>query len=129
MKRSESENRAPEPKAVPLEVVEEIPNTAGASKQAGDARHTAKGGWAGSSARFILTLAIAAVADGLEVLFPPFWIPIDLVTVGAFFLLWGFRWEVAVVLLPEVIPGANVFPSWILLALYLGNQGDKSQRS
>ena len=71
--------------------------------------------------RFVLTLLVAAAADGLEVLFPLAWIPIDLATVGLFFLLWGFRWEVALVLLPEIIPGVNVFPSWVLLALYLGN--------
>lgn len=129
MKRPDSESRAPEPKPVPLEVVDEIPNTAGASDRGGETRNSAKAGGIGSGTRFILTLAIAAVADGLEVLFPPFWIPIDLVTVGAFFLLWGFRWEVAVVLVPEIIPGANVFPSWLLLALYLGNQGGRNQRS
>lgn len=79
--------------------------------------------------RFVLTLCVAALADGLEVLFPPAWVPIDLATVGVFFLLWGFRWEVALVLLPELIPGANVFPSWILLAFYLGNQGPKGRPS
>ena len=129
MNRPESENHARVPKDIPLEVVNEIPNASGPSSQSSE-RHPSGGrAWCSSGVRFVLTLAIAAIADGLEVLFPPAWIPIDLATVGAFFLLWGFRWEIALVLIPEIIPGANVFPSWVLLALYLGNQGARNRQS
>ena len=122
-----------DPKVVPLEVVDEIPRAAretadadqepiGSTRAAKEARRQKQ-----HSIRFILTLIVAAIADGLEAMFPFAWIPIDLATVGFFFLLWGFRWEVAVVLIPELIPGVNMFPSWILLALYFGSQNHKSQ--
>ncbi len=109
------------PKVVPLEVVDEIPMTGGRCEgprkaEEGETHRQTQRGW-----RFVLSLIVAAVADGLEVLFPFAWVPIDLATVGVFFLLWGFRWEVALVLIPELIPGVNAFPSWIMLALYLGN--------
>jgi hypothetical protein len=42
---------------------------------------------------------------------------------GGVFLIWGLRWEIAVVLLPELVPGMNVFPSWTLLAMYLEKKG------
>jgi len=79
----------------------------------------------GKSAAFKATasLALAVVADALEVAFPPAWLVIDACTTVAFFLIWGLRWEIAVVLLPELVPGMNVFPSWTLLALYLGRKG------
>lgn len=122
MKPEDSDHsKHPEPKVVPLEVVDEIPKGGGRGDdpqkaEAGE-RHRPTGlGW-----RFVLSLIVAAVADGLEVLFPFAWVPIDLATVGIFFLLWGVRWEVALVLIPELIPGVNVFPSWVMLALYLGN--------
>jgi hypothetical protein len=111
-----------------LEVVDDVPN--GAKTAVPPDRSTEdQRGLTGSPVRFLLGLTVAAVADGLEVLFPLAWIPIDLATVGVFFLLWGFRWEVALVLLPELIPGVNVFPSWVLLALYLGGRGGKGQRA
>jgi hypothetical protein len=68
------------------------------------------------------SLALAVVADSLEAAFPPAWLFIDAVTTVAFFLIWGLRWEIAVVLLPELVPGMNMFPSWTLLAMYLGKK-------
>ena len=112
--------------SVPLEVVDHIPGeipSPGTGDASGSGSQASKPGFFGENLRFIVTLAVAGLADGLEVLFPFAWVPIDLATVGVFFLLWGLRWEVALVLLPELIPGANIFPSWILLALYLGKQG------
>ena len=69
---------------------------------------------------FVLSLGVAAAADGLEVLFPPLWIPLDALAAVLFLALWGLRWEVALVLAPELIPGLNVFPTWVALALYMG---------
>ena len=113
------------PKVVDLEVVDSIPGEhneiGGTGKADAEADPRARG--VASNMRFVVGLALAALADGLEVMFPPLWIPIDLAMVGVFFFLWGFRWEVALILLPELIPGANMFPSWTLLALYLGRQG------
>ncbi|RFC46059.1 MAG: hypothetical protein DVB28_000218 [Verrucomicrobia bacterium] len=123
MKRPDFENNPPPgPKVVPLEVVGEIPRESEASRVPPPASGQASTPGKGGTARFLVTLAVAALADGAEVLFPMAWVPIDLATVGVFFLLWGVRWEVALVLIPELIPGANVFPSWVLLALYLGNK-------
>ncbi len=112
--------KKPEAKEVPLTFVDQIPGE-GTASDASPGSPPSSGG-RGNTMRFVLTLGVAALADGLEVLFPIAWIPIDLVTVGVFFLLWGFRWEVALVLVPELIPGVNVFPSWVLLALYMGQQ-------
>ena len=113
------------PKVVDLEVVDSIPGEPKETDGAGNAREGSvpRATGAASNVRFVIGLAFAALADGLEVMFPPLWVPIDLAMVGVFFFLWGFRWEVALVLLPELIPGANMFPSWTLLALYLGRQG------
>ena len=72
--------------------------------------------------KFILTLAIAGAADGLQLAFPPLWIPIGIVAALSFFALWGLRWEIAIVLLPELAPGIEAFPSWVALALYLGRK-------
>lgn len=72
--------------------------------------------------KFLLSLAIAAVADGMQLLVPPMWIPIDVVAALIFFALWGFRWEVALALVPELTPGVDLFPTWIALAIYLGGR-------
>jgi hypothetical protein len=80
---------------------------------------------AGKSAAFrsMTSLAVGVAADALEVAFPPAWLLIDAVATVSFFLIWGLRWEIAVVLLPEIVPGMNVFPSWTLLAFYLEKKG------
>jgi hypothetical protein len=70
----------------------------------------------------MVSLALALAADSLEAAFPPAWVVIDAFTTVAFFLIWGLRWEIAVVLLPELVPGMNVFPTWTLLAIYLGKK-------
>jgi hypothetical protein len=80
-------------------------------------------GWAGlgksGAFKHGVSLAVALMADGLEMAFPPAWLVVDALATVSFFLIWGLRWEIAVVLLPELIPGMNVFPSWTLLAMYL----------
>ncbi len=81
--------------------------------------------------RFALSILIGIVADALEAPLAgiaPAWILIDALAASAFFALWGFRWEVAIVLIPELIPGLNVFPTWFLLALYLGQQKGTSPK-
>lgn len=89
-----------------------------ASRACGDADGRKTGGaW-----KLLLSLGIAGVADGLQLMFPPFWIPIAIAASIPFFLLWGLRWEIAIVLVPELAPGVEAFPSWIALALYLGRK-------
>ncbi len=65
------------------------------------------------------TLLVAACADALEVAFPLAWVPVDIAVALLLLLIWGRRWEVAVVILPELIPGVSMFPTWTLLAVYL----------
>ncbi len=68
--------------------------------------------------KHILTITVAA-ADGLQVAFPPFWIPITLVTAVIMFAIWGWRWEILVVLVPELAPVIGILPTWTGVALYL----------
>ncbi len=78
-------------------------------------------GWA--SLRFLLTVLVAGAADALEVAFPPLFILFDAVAIFVLLALWGWRWEIAMVLIPEVIPGLDLFPTWTALAFYLGAKG------
>jgi len=72
--------------------------------------------------KFVATVAIAAAADGLQVMFPLVYLPIDVVAALAFVLMWGLRWEIAVALLPELVPGVDMFPCWMALAVYFSGQ-------
>jgi hypothetical protein len=78
----------------------------------------APGAKGASNMRLVATLLVAALADSLEFIPPPFGYVGDFVAVVGLLFLWGFRWEILAVLLPELIPGLNVFPTWTGLALY-----------
>jgi len=111
-----------EAKEVPLEFV-------GKTSATGDASHsrTKASGKVEMShtMRFALSVLVAVIADSIELPLegiPPAWILIDVLTAGAFLFIWGVRWEIGLVLIPELIPGLNVFPTWFLLAMYLGQQ-------
>jgi hypothetical protein len=39
--------------------------------------------------------------------------------VVALLLIWGRRWEIAIAVIPEVIPGLDLFPTWTLFVGYL----------
>ncbi|MEI7911846.1 MAG: hypothetical protein WCK77_19620 [Verrucomicrobiota bacterium] len=106
-----------------------IPSTQTPSDRKNDAgpRMNSSDGKPASVFKFIVTLAIAAAADGLQLLLPPLWIPIDIVAALSFFALWGLRWEIVVVLLPELTPGVEAFPSWVVLAFYLGRNSLAAQ--
>jgi hypothetical protein len=73
----------------------------------------------GNGLKYAITFAVAAAADGLQWVLPPFWIPISMVTALIFFVLWGWRLEVMAIFVPEAIPGVELFPSWLALAVYL----------
>jgi hypothetical protein len=72
-----------------------------------------------SRLRCLLTFGCAGLADGLQWLFPPLWIVYDGAMVIALLVIWGWRWEIAVAVVPEVIPGFDLFPTWTLFAAYL----------
>lgn len=69
--------------------------------------------------RAFLSLPCALVADGLQWLIPPLWMICDGTMVVALLLIWGWRWEIAVAVIPEVVPGLDLFPTWTLFVGYL----------
>ncbi len=72
--------------------------------------------------RLIVSLAIAAIADGLNAAdfsVPLIYIPVDIATVLMLLALWGMRRELLLALIPELIPALNVFPTWVAVVLYL----------
>ena len=73
-------------------------------------------GWA---MRATLTLFCALAVDGLQWLIPFLWPVFDAGMVLATLILWGWRWEVLVVVIPELIPGLELAPTWTLFAAYL----------
>jgi len=69
--------------------------------------------------RPLLTFACALIADGLQWLLPLLWPVWDGAMVISVLLLWGWRWEVLVAVVPELIPGLELAPTWTLFAAYL----------
>ncbi len=121
-----SQNKTGGAVEIPLEVLGAEGPKSGASFRGASPKSPSdvEGGYGRSDAfKAMASLAVAVAADSLEAAVPPAWLLIDGLTTLAFFLIWGLRWEIAVVLLPELVPGMNVFPSWTLLALYLGKKG------
>lgn len=69
--------------------------------------------------RAALTMLCALAADGLQWLIPPLWPVCDAAMVIAMLVLWGWRWEILVAVIPELIPGLDLFPTWTLFAGYI----------
>jgi hypothetical protein len=69
--------------------------------------------------RAALTLGCALAADGLQWLVPFLWPVCDVAMVIAVLILWGWRWEVMIALIPELIPGLELAPSWTIFAGYI----------
>jgi hypothetical protein len=69
--------------------------------------------------RPLLTFACALIADGLQWLLPFLWPVCDGAMVICVLLLWGWRWEVLVAVVPELIPGLELAPTWTMFAAYL----------
>ena len=92
------------------------------AKQAMTRRKIGLASGKGPFLKFLLTLLVAAIADGLQLFFQPLWIPIDGVTALIFFAIWGWRWEILAALVPELTPGVDAFPCWTALAIYLGSR-------
>ena len=82
-----------------------------------DAETTAPGRW--GKVRPALTMVCALVADGLQWLLPFLWPVCDGAMVVAVLILWGWRWEVLVAVIPELIPGLELAPTWTIFAGYL----------
>jgi hypothetical protein len=72
--------------------------------------------------KLVLSLGIATVSDGLNLedfAIPLIYLPVDIVTASLLFLIWGRRYELLLVLIPEAIPALNLFPTWTAVVLYL----------
>lgn len=69
--------------------------------------------------RMMATVACALAADGLQWLLPFLWPVCDGAMVVAVLVLWGWRWEVLVAVIPELIPGIELAPTWTIFAGYL----------
>jgi hypothetical protein len=69
--------------------------------------------------RVALSFLCAFAADGLQWLFPFLYPVLDGAMVFAILLLWGWRWEVLIAVIPELIPGLELAPTWTLFAAYL----------
>ena len=78
--------------------------------------------------RPVVTMACAVIADGLQWLLPFLWPVCDGAMVIAVLILWGWRWEVLVAVIPELIPGLELAPTWTIFAGYLilARRGDVS---
>ncbi len=72
----------------------------------------------------MFSLLIALVADALDVAPPLSYIGDGLAFI-ALLATWGFRWEIALALIPELIPGISVFPTWTAVVMALWFQGEK----
>ena len=75
--------------------------------------------------RAALTVLCAVAADGLQWLIPVLWPVFDGGMVLAILLLWGWRWEILVAVVPELIPGLELAPTWTLFAAYLLMSGSR----
>ena len=78
--------------------------------------------------RAILTVVCALIADGLQWVFPFLWPVWDGAMVVAILVLWGWRWEILLAVIPELIPGLALAPTWTIFAGYivLGRRHEKS---
>ena len=76
-----------------------------------------------------VTLICAMIADGLQWVLPFLWPVCDGAMVIAVLILWGWRWEVLVAVIPELIPGLALAPTWMIFAGYLilARKGDVSE--
>lgn len=83
-----------------------------------------------SKVRAVLTVLCAVIADGLQWIFPFLWPVWDGGMVIAILVLWGWRWEILLAVIPELIPGLALAPTWTIFAGYivLGRRREDSSR-
>lgn len=74
--------------------------------------------------RPVLSLLIALAADAMDVA-PPLSFIGDGLAFISLLAIWGFRWEIALALIPELIPGISMFPTWTAVVMALWFQGKK----
>src|ERR1700709_2399298 len=69
--------------------------------------------------RAVLTVLCALIAGGLQWILPFLWPVWDGGMVVAVLMLWGWRWEILLAVVPELIPGLELAPTWTIFAGYL----------
>jgi hypothetical protein len=93
-----------------------------------DAPLVARGAVATTRRRHRIALAVAATSDIAQVVFAPlfvegagspFEVALDAVTAAVILFIVGFRWRLALALAAELIPGADLFPTWTAVVLSL----------
>ena len=77
---------------------------------------------AASTAAIAFSFLVALCADGFQLLLPPAWWLADGFACLALFCIWGFRKEILLFLIPELVPGIAIFPSWTLAILALARK-------
>lgn len=77
--------------------------------------------------KLLFTFGVAIAVDALQIIVPPEWLFLDIFAAVVFLATWGLRWEVALVIVPEVIPGLDLFPTWIAFAFYLWQRAKSIQ--
>lgn len=80
--------------------------------------------------RAVLTMICALIADGLQWILPFLWPVWDGAMVVAILVLWGWRWEILLAVIPELIPGLELAPTWTIFAGYLvlGRRHEKQRQ-
>lgn len=90
----------------------------GGSKRASEAAAPSatdpRSGW-----KLFLGLAIALTADSLDLAFPTVSFPVDFVAALLLTFLYGLRWEILAILVPELFPATSLIPTWTMLVFYL----------
>lgn len=72
------------------------------------------------SPRLRVALLVAVISDALGfgvLVFPPLQWLLDAITALALLIIMGFRWQLFLALVVEVIPAIQLFPAWTLVVL------------
>jgi hypothetical protein len=83
-----------------------------------------------------LALAVAALSDVAQMaVFPafiegagsPFDVALDVATAIAILAIVGFQWRLAIALAVELVPGADLFPTWTAVVASLPAHADQTE--
>jgi hypothetical protein len=84
-----------------------------------------------------IALAVAAASDVAQMAFfpafvegaaSPFEIALDVATAIAILVIVGFRWRLAIALAVELVPGADLFPTWTAVVASLPAHVEESRK-
>jgi hypothetical protein len=82
--------------------------------------------WRNPNLRQALLIAMASDVLGFAViLLPPVQWALDAVTALLLLVILGFRWQLFLALIIEIVPFLEVFPAWTLVVIALAAQSDR----